>query len=146
MGLLLQEIWCSSQVLKTWRLVQETSEENLFTKSRQQLDLARITISEFPVLKFGLVLCNCLGFLFSQPLTYIRLISRAITHGYRDQETYFLYVKLLRLYAIGFCDQVLPNLHYWWSEALYSQQQQFKLLELVTSWDPCKGLVKVQIA
>ena len=35
MGLVLQETCCSSQVLKTWRLVQETSEEKLFIKSRQ---------------------------------------------------------------------------------------------------------------
>ena len=33
MGLVLQEICCSSQVLKTWRLVYETSEEKLFIKS-----------------------------------------------------------------------------------------------------------------
>ena len=35
MGLVLQETCCSSQVLKTWRLVQETNEEKLFIKSRQ---------------------------------------------------------------------------------------------------------------
>ena len=33
MSLVLQETCCSSQVLKTWRLVQETSEEKLFIKS-----------------------------------------------------------------------------------------------------------------
>ena len=37
MGLVLQEICCWSQVLKTWRLDQKTSEENLFIKSRQML-------------------------------------------------------------------------------------------------------------
>ena len=49
-------------------------------------------------------------------------------------QTYFyiLCVKLLRLYAIGFCNWVLPNLHCWWSEELCSQQHLFKLLELVT--------------
>ena len=35
MGLELQETCCSSQVLKIWTLVQETSEEKLFIKSRQ---------------------------------------------------------------------------------------------------------------
>ena len=35
MGLVLQETCCSSPVLKTWKLVQETSEEKLFTKSQQ---------------------------------------------------------------------------------------------------------------
>ena len=35
MGLVLQETCCSSQVLKTWKFVQETSEEKLFIKSQQ---------------------------------------------------------------------------------------------------------------
>ena len=30
-----EETCCSSQILKTWRLAQETSEEKLFIKSRQ---------------------------------------------------------------------------------------------------------------
>ena len=34
MGLVLQETWCSSQVLKPWRLDQETSEEKLFINAR----------------------------------------------------------------------------------------------------------------
>jgi len=33
---------------------------------------------------------------------------------------------------------MLPDIHCWWSKELYSQQQSFKLLELVTYWDPCK--------
>jgi len=36
------------------------------------------------------------------------------------------------LYAIGFCNQVLPNLHCWWSEELCNQQHLFKSLEFVT--------------
>ena len=36
MGLRLQETCCSSQVLKPWRYDQETSEEELFIKARQQ--------------------------------------------------------------------------------------------------------------
>ena len=35
MSLVLQETCCSSQVLKTWKLVQETSEEMMFIKSWQ---------------------------------------------------------------------------------------------------------------
>ena len=35
MGLVLQETCCSSQVLKTWRLIQETSEEKLLINSWQ---------------------------------------------------------------------------------------------------------------
>ena len=36
MGLWFQETSCSSQVLKPWRFEQETSEEELFIKARQQ--------------------------------------------------------------------------------------------------------------
>ena len=42
---------------------------------------------------------------------YIRLILRAVIYGDRDKETYFLCVKLLSLYAIGFCNRVLLDLH-----------------------------------
>ena len=56
---------------------------------------------------------------------------RVFIQGYIDQETYFLCVKLLRLYAIGFCNWVLPNIHCWCSEEFCSQQHLFKLLELV---------------
>ena len=35
MDLVFQETFCSSQVLKTWRLIQETSEEKLLINSRQ---------------------------------------------------------------------------------------------------------------
>ena len=35
MSLVFQETCCSSQVLKTWKLIQETSEEKLFIKSWQ---------------------------------------------------------------------------------------------------------------
>ena len=38
MGLVLQETCCSRQVLKPWKLDQETSEEKLFIKARQKLD------------------------------------------------------------------------------------------------------------
>ena len=96
MCLILQEICCSSLVLKPWRLDQETSEEKLFTKAGQiaqylwtdsstvarqiaiyrglmRLDryylsryLSRITKSEFLDLIFSPCLCICVGFLFSQ--------------------------------------------------------------------------------
>ena len=35
---------------------------------------------------------------------------------------YSLWKKLLHLYALGFCNQVLLDLYYWWSEELCSQQ------------------------
>ena len=34
---------------------------------------------------------------------------------------YSLWKKLLRLYALGFCNQVFLDLHCWWSEELCSQ-------------------------
>ena len=48
MGLVLKEICCSSQVLKTWRLVQEINEEKLFIKSwliaRQKSAIERLNV------------------------------------------------------------------------------------------------------
>ena len=57
--------------------------------------------------------------------------------------TYILYEKLMRLCALRFCNQVLPDFHHLWSEKLCSQQYLFKLLELVTYWDPCKARVSI---
>ena len=110
------------------------------TRARHKLNLSSSTNSDFPNLNFGPCSCICLGFLFSQLSTYIRLILKAVRRGYKDQEFNFLCEKLLRLYTIGFCNQVLPYLHCLWSEELCSQQQSFKLMELVTYWDTCKGV------
>ena len=52
--------------------------------------------------------------------------------------THILCVKRFRLCALGFYNQVLPNLHRLRSKELYNQQQSFKLLNSVTYWDPCK--------
>ena len=49
-----------------------------------------------------------------------------------------LWKKLLRLCALEFCNQVLFDLHYWWSEEFCSQQYLLQVRELVTYWDPCK--------
>ena len=84
MGLRLQETCCSSQVLKPWRLDQETSEEKLFIKARQKLDknniyrdlmnearqklnLSRDTKLEFLDLIFGPNWCVCVGFFSHNP-------------------------------------------------------------------------------
>ena len=58
----------------------------------------------------------------------------------RWQMPYSFWKKLLRLCTLGFCNQVLPDLHCWWSEELCNQHL-FKLLELVMYWDSCKWLV-----
>ena len=106
-------------VLKTWRLIQETSEEKLFYWSsidsltygicRDLLDkldtsstLARsIELYEFRNSRseFRLMLMYLFRISFLTTLDiYIRLILRAITHEYSDQELNFLCEKLLRLY------------------------------------------------
>ena len=40
--------------------------------------------------------------------------------------------------ALGFCNQMLLDLHCWWSEELCSQHF-LQVGVLVTYWDPCKG-------
>ena len=55
---------------------------------------------------------------FLTTLNIYNTYLKAVIHRYRDQETYFLCVKLLCLYVIGFCNQVLHDLHCWWSEEL----------------------------
>ena len=61
---------------------------------------------------------------------------------------YSLWKKLLRLCTFGFYNQVLLDLHCWWSEELCSQQSSSSWCVsyilgamhhwLVTYWDPCK--------
>ena len=50
---------------------------------------------------------------------------------------YSLWKKLLRLCVLGFCNQVLLDLHCWWSEELCSQHL-LQVGVLVTYWDLCK--------
>ena len=64
---------------------------------------------------------------------------------------YSLWKKLLHLCALGFCNQVLLNLHCWWSGELCSQQSFSSWcvshvlgavhLWLVTYWDLCIKMV-----
>ena len=56
--------------------------------------------------------------------------------------SYSLWKKLLCLFALGFCNQVLLDLHYWWSEELCSQHLP-QVGEWVTYWDSCKGVSHV---
>ena len=50
---------------------------------------------------------------------------------------YSLWKYLLHLFALWFCNQVLLDLHCWWSEELWSQHL-LQVGELVTYWDLCK--------
>ena len=77
---------------------------------------------------------------FLTTLDIYKTYFKSFPHGYRDQEFVFLCEKLLYLYVIGFCNQVLHDLHYWWSEELCSQQHPFMLVELVMYWNPFKRI------
>ena len=103
-------------------------------EARHKLDLARSTISEFPDMKFGPWWLGWLGFLFLQPKSYIRLILKVFIHKNRDLELIYFVRSYCVLCALGFCNQVLHDLHRLLSEELCSQQQSIKLLELVMDW------------
>ena len=55
---------------------------------------------------------------------------------------YSLWKKPLHLCALRFCNQVLLDLHCWWSEELCNQQSS-QAGEWVTNWDLCKGVSHV---
>ena len=133
MGLRLQEICCSSQVLKPWRSNQETSEEDLFIKTQQQSrqkDFYRDLKS-----KLDTSLTQAISRSDFRPmLVYLYKVSFLTTlYIYKDYfkgrrvcrkwpNSLFSLKKLLRLYAKGFVNNELPNLHRWWTEELCSQQ------------------------
>ena len=103
-------------------------------EAQHKLDLSRSTISGFPNLKFGSWGHHLIRVSFLTTLVIYKAYFRS--HYVRKQrpKTHILCMKQLRLYAIGFCNQVLLDLYCWWSEELCCQQQSFKLLELVTDW------------
>ena len=137
-------------------MIQETSDEKLFHwvstqtqqklpskfngEARHKLDLSRCAILEFSDLKFGTCWLGWLGFLFSQPYSYIKLILKSHHTVKLRPRIHILCMRLLRLYALGFYNQVFPDLHRLWSKKLFNQQQSIKLLELITYWNPCKGV------
>ena len=135
-------------VLKTWRLIQETSKEKLFYWSStdsltdsyyrdllgSSTQARSIELCEFKVFRseFQPMLMNLFRFSFLTTLDIYKAYLKVVIHGYRDQEFNFICEKLLRLYTIGFCNQVLLDLYHLWSEELCSQQQSFKLLQLTS--------------
>ena len=117
-----------------------------FNKARQILSIEvsienyviRIFISDFrPMLMY---LCK-VSFLTTLDIykTYFRSRHK---REYKENTCkkwsmpYFLWKKLLRLCALGFCNQVLLNLHCWWSEELCSQHL-LQVGVLITYWEPC---------
>ena len=146
-------------------MIQETSEEKLFywsstgyywdligssTQARSiEFYEFKISRSEFlPMLKY----------LFRISFLTILDIYKAYFRGHHIREykenickrwpkPYSLWKKLLRLCALGFCNQVFLDLHCWWSEELCSQQfssswcvnHVLRVVHhwLVTYWDRC---------
>ena len=64
--------------------------------------LSSFTKFSFSDLIFGLYLCVCIGFLFSQPQTYIWLISEAVT-GENTRRTYAKGDRCLILFERSYC-------------------------------------------
>ena len=185
MCLIPQETCCSSQVLKPWRLDQETSEERLFIiagqvpNSSRQITIYRslmslnsswqiisIEVSTVVSIKnyenqyfrsdfrpMFMYLCR-VSFLTTLEIYNAYLKGRHIRE-YKENTCkrwpmpYSLWKKLLHFCALGFCNQVLLDLHCWWSEKLCSQQSSSSWWVshvlgavhhwLVTYWDPRKN-------
>ena len=143
--------WCLSNLDKylDWCIYRD-----LICETRQiarQLYLSRITKFRFPDLIFTHIQVICVGFLFSQPWTYIRIILRAIKgdvtwfkviiHSNCDQRQFALvYLSLKEAIVFvrqRFCNQCAPwSSSSGWIEELCSQHLS-QVGILVTYWDPC---------
>ena len=160
LGLRLQETCCSSQVLKPWRSDQETSQEELFIKARQQsrqkdfywdlmLKLDRSSIQAVFVKTYEirnsrsdfrpmLVYLYRVSFLTTLDIykTYFKgrhtskiYAENALVHYFlqRNYCIFTLRVSWPMSFLIFIVDE-LKN---------FAANNLFKLLELVTYWDPC---------
>ena len=74
-----------------------------------------IELCEFRIFRseFQPMLMYLFSFSFLTTLYIYKTYLKVVIHGYKDQEFNFLCEKLLCLYAIGFCNQVLLDLHCW---------------------------------
>ena len=139
MDLKLQEIWCSSQVLKSFRSDQETSEEELFIKtqqkSRQNLFYRDLMLKLNKFSTQAIYVENYEIRLFRSNYTHIPMylckVSFLTTLDiYKDYfkgrhkwcknnacrkcpSSSFSLKKLLHLYAKSFVTKELPDLHCW---------------------------------
>ena len=101
------------------------------TPARHLLDQLRIMKFRFPDLVFGPCWHVCVGFFFFFFLTTLDIYKAYFrSHHIREYKEnickkwtmpYSLWKKLLCLCALGFCNQVLIDLHCWWSEEVCSQ-------------------------
>ena len=107
--------------LKTWRLIQETSEKSCFIKSQHKLDkccywslMEKLdTSSIYRIYNFRISRSKIWPI-----MTWMIRVSLLTTlviykpHTWKQRlKTHTLYGKLLRLCTLGFCNQVLPDLH-----------------------------------
>ena len=142
MTLRCQETCCSSQVLKAWRFDQETGEEELFIKTRQQSrqkDFYRDLKSKFDRSSTQAVSIKTYEIRnsksdFQPMLVYLYKVSFLTTLGiYKNYfkgrrvcrkwpNSIFSLKKLLRFYAKGFVTKKLPDLYCWWTAEFCSQQ------------------------
>ena len=129
-------------MLKPWRSDQETSEEELFIKTRQQsrqkdfyrdlklkLDTSSTQAVSVETYKF-----RTSRFDFQPMLTYLYKVYFLTTldiyknylKGHRVcrkwPSSLFSLKKLLHLYAKGFVTKKLPDFYCWWTDELCSQQ------------------------
>ena len=104
-----------------------------------KLDLSRITFNFFRFESWP-IMTWIIRVSLSTTLEICKAYFKSHQVWKQRLRTHILYEKLLRLYILGFCNQVLPNLRYLWSEEFCNQQQSIKLLKLVTYWDMCKGV------
>ena len=143
MCLMLQETRFQVQVLKPCKSIQESSEKVLHFKTRQLLDRYylsssiaawqilfienyKIQISRFDFRPMLMYLCR-VSFLTTLDI-YKSYFKGRHVRKYKENTCkrwpmpYYLWKKLLCLCALGFYNQVLLDLHCWWSEEFCNQQ------------------------
>ena len=138
MGLIYQEVCCSyisSGIFKImkidprkkWRKADSVSLDRSSTDTAIENYDFRIFRSEIRPILYYLIRVS-----FLTTLVIYKTYFKSHQVWKQRPRTHILYVKLLCLCALGFCNQVLHDLHRLWSKELCNQQQSFKLLKLVT--------------
>ena len=97
------------------------NEESSIEAESVEIYKMKISISNFQLM----MTCLCrVSFLTTLDIykTYFKGHHTWRTHALSVQVPNSLWKKLLHLCALGFCNQVLLDLHCWWSEELCSQQ------------------------
>ena len=150
MFLILQETVFQDQVLKSSSLSKKQAEKCKFIKARHLLDTSYLSRfkKETEILIYFLGILECVFETYFRSC-YIREYKENIWK--RWPMPYSLWKKSLRLCTLGFCNHVLLDLHYLWSEELCSQQSSSSWcvshvlgavhLWLVIYWDPCIKMV-----